>query len=60
MQYKGIGIEQIRNTRANMALRSLLVLLAAPNAGDYYPKTGLVKHDSTWTLRAAEPLADFS
>jgi hypothetical protein len=49
MQYKGIGIELIRNTRANMALRSMLVLLAAPNAVDFYPKIGLAKHDSAWT-----------
>lgn len=57
-QRKGIGIELIRKTRDKMGPRSMLVLLAAPKATDYYAKIGFAKHDSAWTLGAAEPLVD--
>jgi hypothetical protein len=33
----------------------MLVLLAAPKAVEYYPKIGFTKHDSAWTLPAAQP-----
>lgn len=52
---EGIGKELIRKTRERMGPRSMLVLLAAPKAVDYYPKIGFTKHDSAWTLRAEEP-----
>ena len=51
----GIGKELIRQTRERMGPRSMLVLLAAPKAVDYYPKVGFTKHNSAWTLRADEP-----
>jgi hypothetical protein len=44
----------IKLTREKMGARSMLVLLAAPKAAAYYPKTGFTRHDSAWTLRAAE------
>ena len=53
-QRQGIGIELIQKTRDKMGARSMLVLLAAPKAVDYYPKIGFTKHDSAWTLRAVE------
>jgi len=56
-QNRGIGIELIERTRQKMGPRSMLVLLAAPKAVEYYPKIGFTKHDSTWTLRAGEPFA---
>lgn len=59
-QKRGIGIELIRKTREKMGPRSMLILLAAPQAVDYYPKIGFAKHESAWTLRAAEPLASHS
>ena len=54
-QRLGIGVELIRKTRERMGPRSLLVLLAAPKAVEYYPKIGFARHDSAWTLRANEP-----
>jgi len=54
-QRRGIGVELIRKTRERMGPRSLLVLLAAPKAVEYYPKIGFTRHDSAWTLRANEP-----
>jgi len=56
-QRQGIGIELVRRTRAQMGPRSLLVLLAAPKAVEYYPRIGFTRHDSAWVLRAWEPLA---
>jgi predicted N-acetyltransferase YhbS len=55
-QRRGIGIELMRQTRAHMGPSSMLVLLAAPKAVDYYPKIGFTQHGSAWTLHASEPL----
>lgn len=54
-QREGIGIRLIEKTREKMGPRSMLVLLAAPKAVDYYPKIGFTKHNSAWVLNAAEP-----
>jgi ribosomal protein S18 acetylase RimI-like enzyme len=55
-QKLGIGVEMIRLTREAMGPRSMIVLLAAPAAVDYYPKIGFTKHGSAWILKAGEPL----
>ena len=55
-QKLGIGRELIVRTRAEMGPRSMIVLLAAPAAVDYYPKLGFTKHGSAWILRAGEAL----
>ena len=55
-QKLGIGRELIARTRAEMGPRSMIVLLAAPAAVDYYPKLGFTRHGSAWVLRANEPL----
>lgn len=55
-QRQGIGVELIRQTRAALGPRSLIVLLAAPAAVDYYPKLGFTRHESAWILWAGEPL----
>ena len=54
-QRQGIGIELIERTRQKMGSRSMLVLLAAPKAVEYYPNIGFTKHESAWTLRANQP-----
>ena len=54
-QRMGIGTELIRKTRERMGPRSLLVLLAAPKAVDYYPRIGFSKHASAWILKATDP-----
>jgi hypothetical protein len=45
----------IQKTRERMGPRSMLVLLAAPKAVDYYPRIGFTKHNSAWVLKAADP-----
>jgi predicted N-acetyltransferase YhbS len=55
-QKRGIGLELIERTRERMGPRSMLVLLAAPKAVDYYPRIGFQRHGSAWVLRAEEPL----
>jgi len=54
-QRQGIGIELIERTRQKMGPCSMLVLLAAPKAVEYYPNIGFTKHESAWTLRANQP-----
>jgi predicted N-acetyltransferase YhbS len=55
-QRKGIGVALIEKTRERMGPRSMLVLLAAPAAVDYYPKVGFTQHQSAWVLKATEPV----
>jgi GNAT superfamily N-acetyltransferase len=54
-QRSGIGVKLIQKTREQMGPRSMLVLLAAPKAVEYYPKIGFSKHTSAWTLNAIDP-----
>lgn len=49
----GIGKELIRRTQAE-APAARIILLAAPQAVDYYPHIGFTRHDSCWTLAADE------
>jgi GNAT superfamily N-acetyltransferase len=56
-QRRGIGTELIRRTRGHMGPQSLLVLLAAPKAVDYYPRLGFTEHGSAWLLRRTDQLA---
>jgi GNAT superfamily N-acetyltransferase len=53
-QRQGIGIQMIKLTREKMGPRSMLVLLAAPEAVSYYPRVGFARHESAWTLSATE------
>lgn len=55
-QRQGIGVELVRRTRERLGPRSLLVLLAAPKAVDYYPRLGFTRHDSAWIMRAPDQL----
>jgi GNAT superfamily N-acetyltransferase len=54
-QKLGIGIELIQKTREKMGPRSMLVLLSAPQAVEYYPRVGFTRHPSAWVLRAGDP-----
>jgi len=54
-QRKGIGIQLVQKTREKMGPTSMLVLLAAPKAVDYYSKIGFTKHNSAWTINAQAP-----
>ena len=50
-QRQGIGRELIRRTHDAAGLATLLVLLAAPKAREYYPHIGMQPHDSCWIIR---------
>jgi len=50
----GIGVQLIQKTREKMGPRSMLVLLSAPQAVDYYPRVGFTQHPSAWVLRAGD------
>jgi predicted N-acetyltransferase YhbS len=54
-QRLGIGLELIRLTRSALGPRAMIVLIAAPQAVDYYPTIGFTRHDSAWILKAGDP-----
>jgi GNAT superfamily N-acetyltransferase len=49
-QRQGIGKELIRRTHEAAGLHTLLVLLSAPKAREYYPHIGMQQHDSCWII----------
>jgi predicted N-acetyltransferase YhbS len=51
-QRQGIGRELIRRTHQAAGLQTMLILLAAPKARDYYPHVGFTPHPSCWLLPA--------
>jgi ribosomal protein S18 acetylase RimI-like enzyme len=55
-QRRGIGKELIRRTQARLGPRCQIILLAAPQARDYYPAIGFTQHPSAWCLRRGESL----
>ena len=52
-QGRGIGKELVRRTRSATP-NATVILLAAPQAVDYYPKIGMTRHESAWILRPGE------
>ncbi|MEX2263382.1 MAG: GNAT family N-acetyltransferase [Bryobacteraceae bacterium] len=54
-QRLGIGKELIRITQREGG-EAQVILLAAPQAVDYYPHVGFTRHDSAWILEPAEAL----
>jgi ribosomal protein S18 acetylase RimI-like enzyme len=49
-QRRGIGRQLIAQTQAALGEHAALVLLAAPNAVDYYPRIGMRPHPHAWVL----------
>jgi len=49
-QRQGIGRELIRKTRQQLGPDCMIILLAAPDARQYYPHIGFRAHDSAWIL----------
>ncbi len=49
-QRQGIGRELLRRTHAEAGIGTMLILLAAPQAREYYPHIGLIRHESCWIL----------
>lgn len=48
-QRRGIGIRLIKETKLHTP-QAKLILLAAPKAVDYYPKTGMTKFENSFIL----------
>ena len=55
-QRRGIGRELIRRTQAACGPQTLLLLLAAPAAENYYPHLGFTHHPQAWLLPAGQSL----
>lgn len=51
LQRRGIGRRLIDLTHAAAGRQTMLILLAAPAARDYYPHIGMMSHDSCWIIR---------
>lgn len=50
-QHQGIGKELVRLTKETIGNESMLLLLAAPSAMEYYPKIGMDKLDSAFLIK---------
>jgi predicted N-acetyltransferase YhbS len=50
-QKRGIGRELIRRVRSAIGEQSMLLLLAAPEAMEYYPKVGFDAVDNGWMIK---------
>ena len=48
-QKQGIGRQLIKTLQNNLDSGCKLILLAAPQATDYYPHIGFTQHPSAWT-----------
>lgn len=55
-QRRGIGAELIRKTQDACGPKTSLLLLSAPKAVDYYPRIGMVRHESAWWLPHGQKL----
>lgn len=49
-QRKGIGKELVRRLRAILGDEVMILLLAAPEAAEYYPKIGFEKAENAWKI----------
>lgn len=49
-QHQGIGKQLIAETHARAGECTTLTLVAAPAAAAYYPKIGMKRHASCWTI----------
>jgi predicted N-acetyltransferase YhbS len=49
-QRRGIGRELVRRTQEAAGPEAMLVLIAAPQASDYYGRIGMQRHESCWVL----------
>jgi GNAT superfamily N-acetyltransferase len=47
-QRQGIGKELMRRISLEAGEKTKLILLAAPAAVEYYPRLGMVRHESCW------------
>lgn len=50
-QRKGIGRELIRRVKLRAGEQSMLLLLSAPDAMEYYPRVGMEKVENGWIIK---------
>ncbi|MDX5628556.1 MULTISPECIES: GNAT family N-acetyltransferase [unclassified Brenneria] len=50
LQHRGIGKKLIQVTAQQLSPKCKIILLAAPQAVDYYPRLGFTRHDSAWVI----------
>ena len=50
-QKRGIGKRLVQETKRHLGRECMIVLLAAPNANDYYPKLGFEHNPRAWMLK---------
>jgi len=55
-QKRGVGKALIRLTQERLDPRANLILLAAPQATEYYPRLGFEGHPSAWLIKAGQAL----
>ena len=53
-QGHGIGRRLIEETHRAAGLKTMLILIAAPQAETYYPHIGMQRHDSCWYISRTE------
>ena len=56
IQASGVGRGLISHTFAALHDGCSIMLIAAPQAVDYYPKIGFTRHDSAWVMADASKL----
>jgi GNAT superfamily N-acetyltransferase len=49
-QHKGIGKELVKRTHEAAGMKTMLILLAAPAATEYYPKIGMINFPHCFVL----------
>ncbi len=59
-QRRGIGRRLVEETRRRLKPECMMVLLAAPQANDYYAKLGFEHNPRAWMLKGGTPLATAS
>lgn len=52
-QHRGIGSSLLRLVREKIGVQSMLLLLAAPEAAEYYPKIGFEAVPNGWIIKRA-------
>ena len=57
-QRRGIGTRLVRETRDRLGGDCTMVLIAAPNANDYYPKIGFEHAPRAWILKRSHRLRE--
>ena len=50
-QRQGIGKRLVEETKRHLARECMIVLLAAPDANDYYPRLGFEHNPRAWMLK---------